>query len=232
MDEAARLGKNSRPAMPDDHVTQRLPADVDDTHADDLALLRCARGGNWQAFELLVNRYEARVLGLTWRILGQRHDAEDATQQTFLSVMENLDRFREESSVATWVFRIATNHALKMLRKRRGLKTVTLQNADDAPLPRPDFIAEWRDDPVDLAQRAEVRTLIAQALDELDEKYRVVFVLRDVEGLSTKETAAILEITPANVKIRLLRARLQLRERLTQALGDESTRIIPSHDHG
>jgi len=203
----------------------------------DLELLSLARQGRWDAFETLVARFERRVFGVAWRILQQREDAEDATQQTFLSVMEHLDRFREESSVATWILRIATNHALKLLRKRRGLVTVPLDTAgrdsSDAsdPLPHPDFIAQWQDDPADLAHRAEIRQLLNEALAEVDEKHRLVFVLRDIEGYSTQETADMLGISVANAKVRLLRARLQLRERLTRTLGDEATRIVAAHDH-
>jgi RNA polymerase sigma-70 factor (ECF subfamily) len=208
----------------------------DKTEATDLELLRRARDGHWEAFEELVSRFEPRVFGLTRRILQQRQDAEDATQQTFLSVMEHMDRFREEASVATWILRIATNHALKILRKKRGLKTVPLETQtdssdDDEGLRRPDFIAQWRDDPADLAEQAEVMHLLREALGELDEKYRVVFVLRDIEEFSTRETAELLNISESNVKVRLLRARLQLRERLTRALGDESTKMTAPADH-
>jgi RNA polymerase sigma-70 factor (ECF subfamily) len=98
-------------------------------------------------------------------------------------------------------------------------------------LPHPEFIAQWRDDPAELAERNEVKELLGQALSELDEKYRLVFVLRDVEQLSIKETAELLGITPSNVKVRLLRARLQLRERLTRVLGNEATRLAPADHH-
>ena len=204
---------------------------------DDVELLRRARGGDFEAFSLLVDRLQRRVFAVAWRIVGGQHDAEDVTQQTFLSVMDHLGDFREESSVATWILRIATNHAFKVLRKRRGVPTVSIDSppsdeADSyAALPHPEFIARWRDGPEQLAQQREVRELIEVALAELPEKYRVIFVLRDVEGLSVKETAEALGLTEANVKVRLLRARLDLRERLTRALGDEATRMFPSHDH-
>jgi RNA polymerase sigma-70 factor (ECF subfamily) len=205
-----------------------------DVASTDLHLLRRARTGDFAAFTALVGRYHGRVFALARRILGQEQDAEDVTQQTFLSVLEHLDTFREESSVATWVLRIATNHALKVLRKRRGLPTVPLESPDERfeGLPHPEYIAQWRDTPDALAQRAEVRHLIDDALAELDDKYRVVFVLRDVEGLSVREAAEALGLTETAVKVRLLRARLQLRERLTRALGDEATRVIPDHAHG
>lgn len=201
----------------------------------DLDLLRLAGRGDWPAFERLLGRFQGRVFGLAMRIVGQQQDAEDVTQQTFLSVLEHIDEFREEAAVATWVLQIAANHALKTLRKRRGLPTVSLRDDPDdsyASVPHPQFIAQWRDTPDQLAERAEVRRLLDQALAELDDKYRVVFVLRDIEGLSTKATAELLELTEANVKVRLLRARLLLRERLTEALGDEATRVFPAHDHG
>jgi RNA polymerase sigma-70 factor (ECF subfamily) len=208
-----------------------------ESELSDLDLLRRAGQGDWSAFERLLGRYEGRVFGLAMRILGQRQDAEDVTQQTFLSVLEHVAQFREEAAVATWILRIAANHALKTLRKRRGLPTTPLVFPDDpddnyASVPHPQFIAQWRDAPDQLAERAEVRRLLDQALAELDDKYRIVFVLRDIEGLSTKETAELLELTEANIKVRLLRARLLLRERLTEALGDEATRVFPAHAHG
>ena len=203
---------------------------------DDMELVTRAREGQWEAFETLVSRFESRVFGLSRRILQQRQDAEDATQQTFLSVMENLDRFRGEASFATWVLRIATNHALKILRKRQRRRTIPLDvqggsDGGDGELPHPDYIAQWSEDPADLAQRAEVQQLLSEALEELHDKYRLVFLPRDVQGFSTRETAEMLEITESNVKVRLLRARLQLGERLTRVLGDESTRMVPDHNH-
>lgn len=212
----------------------------DDRHVDNAAceldLFHQARQGNFAAFEALVDRLQPRVYAVARRIVGQAQDAEDVTQQTFLSVIEHLEQFRGESSVATWILRIAANHALKVLRKRRGLPTVPLDAAADpddseAALPHPSYIAQWRENPEDLAQRAEVRQLVDQALAELDDKYRVVFVLRDIEGLSVKETAEALGLSEANVKVRLLRARLQLRERLTAAFGEESLRVFPTHAH-
>ncbi|MFO0849588.1 MAG: sigma-70 family RNA polymerase sigma factor [Gemmataceae bacterium] len=199
----------------------------------DLDLLRQARNGDFAAFERLVGRLQGRVYGLAYRLLGEPHDAEDVAQQTFLSVVEHLRDFRGESAVAGWVLRIAANHALKLLRKRRGLPTVPVDDSDDgyAGVPHPEVIAPWRDDPAELAERREVRELIDRALAELDDKYRAVFVLRDVEGFSVRETADLLGLSEANVKVRLLRARLALRERLTRSLGDPAGRVVPDHAH-
>lgn len=197
----------------------------------DLDLVRRAKAGDYDAFEQLVDQYEHRLYGLTLRITRNPEDARDAVQEAFLSAVEHLVEFREESSFQTWITRIATNHALKILRKRRGLATVPLEEGT-RDLPLPEYIAQWRDEPERLAQDERVRRLLNQALDELEENYRTVFVLRDIEGLSTAEAARTIGISEGNVKVRLLRARLQLRERLTRALGDESTRMTPSREHG
>ena len=199
-------------------------------------LMSLAAAGNFAAFQELIARFQSRVFGVAVRIVGQRQDAEDVTQQTFLSLIEHVESFRGESSVATWILRIAANHALKVLRKRRGLPTVAWAESTDedsySTLPHPEFIARWSASPETLVQQAEVREQIESALTTLDEKYRIVFVLRDIEGLSVRETAKALELTEATVKVRLLRARLMMREQLTRAFGDESTRLFPNHEHG
>jgi RNA polymerase sigma-70 factor (ECF subfamily) len=202
---------------------------------DDRALVRRARTGDFAAFEALVSKYERRLYGLGIRILRHRQDAEEVVQQTFLSVIEHLDGFREEATFYTWLMRIATNHALALLRKRSSRATVSLAadgSSDSyADVPHPEFIAQWQETPDEIVARRETRQLLAEALDELDEKYRLVFLFRDVEGLSTAETAEVMGISQSNVKVRLLRARLMLRERLTRQFGDESTRVVPDHDH-
>ncbi len=202
----------------------------------DEQLIASAATGDFDAFQELVQRFQDRVYGVGLRITRNRADAEDVTQQTFLSLIEHIASFRGESAAAGWILRIATNHALKLLRKKKGLPTVsyTAASADEdsyASLPHPDYIAQWKDTPDALAQRAEVRQKVEQALDELDDKYRLVFILRDIQELSVRETAEALGISESNVKVRLLRARLMLREHLTKDFGDESTRVYPDHRH-
>ena len=201
----------------------------------DTELVKRAQGGDLASFEDLVEMNESRVYAVALRITGQVHDAQDVTQQTFLNAIEHLNSFRGESSFSTWLLRIATHAALKVLRKRRGLPTVSLEpNLEESDsfnaMPHPEFIADWSQSPEKLVERAEIRELLGKALDRLDEKHRLVFVLRDVEGLSVKETAEALGLSEANVKVRLLRARLQLREELTRKLGDTS-RQMPGHVH-
>lgn len=200
-------------------------------------LVQRAKAGDLAAFEELTTRYERQVYTIALRIVQNAHDAEDVTQQTFLSVMEHLEGFREESRFTTWLFRIATHAALKIIRKRKGLETISLEEASE-PRPEhgavahPEFIADWRQSPEQLVEQNETRRLLDDALNQLDEKHRLVFLLRDVEGLSIKETAEELGLSEANVKVRLLRARLQLRERLTRTLGDPETRIERAdHSH-
>jgi RNA polymerase sigma-70 factor (ECF subfamily) len=200
----------------------------------DAELVRRAKAGEYAAFEALVSKYERPMYTLVRRILGNVEDAEDVVQESFASVVEHLAEFRGESSFYTWLSRIASNQALKLIRKRRGLRTVPLDErttSDDHHLPRPEFIAPWAKDPVEASREAPTRALIEAALGELDEKYRLAFVLRDLQGLSTVAAAHALGISEGNLKIRLLRARLQLRERLTRALGDASARVEPPADH-
>jgi len=207
------------------------------TDATDAELVRRAKAGGLDAFETLANRHEQRVYSLALRMLRHEQDAEDVTQQTFLSAVEHLAGFREEASFSTWLLRIASHAALKVIRKKKGLNTVSLEEATEVSedvnsIPHPEFIADWRQSPEELVERNETRRLLDEALAQLDEKHRLVFLLRDVEGFSVKETADALGLTEANTKVRLLRARLQLRELLTRALGDPEQHLVRTHHHG
>jgi RNA polymerase sigma-70 factor (ECF subfamily) len=202
----------------------------------DLELVQRAKAGDLDAFEALTARHEQRVYSLAMRMLRHEHDAEDVTQQTFLSALESLNGFRGEASFSTWLLRIAAHAALKIIRKRKGLDMVSLEEATEGSdnsdaVPHPEFIADWRQSPEQLVHKNEIQRLLDEALATLDEKHRMVFLLRDVEGFSVKETAETLGLSEANTKVRLLRARLQLRELLTQTLGDPETRLTRSHHH-
>ena len=206
-------------------MTRRTSAEVSDTK-----LVGRARAGELDAFEALTNRYEQRVYSLALRMLRHEQDAEDVTQQTFLSALEGLAGFRSDASFSTWLLRIATYAALKVIRKRKGLDTISLEEAtepgdDYDTIPHPEYIADWRQSPEQLVHKNEIRRLLDDALVKLDEKHRMVFLLRDVEGLSVRETAEALGLSEANTKVRLLRARLQLREELTRSLGDPARQV-------
>ena len=199
-------------------------------------LVQRAQAGELAAFEELAFRHEEKVYSLAMRMLRHEQDAEDATQQAFLSAMENLQGFRGDSSFSTWICRIAVHGALKIIRKRKGQSTISLDESIEKEdgyesVPHPEYIADWRESPEELVHRNEIQGLLGEALARLDEKHRMVFLLRDVEGFSVRETAELLGLTETNVKVRLLRARLQLRELLTRTLGDPSTRLMRQHDH-
>lgn len=200
-------------------------------------LVRRSKAGDMESFEALMSRYDRLVYSVAKQIVGNEQDAEDVTQQALISAVEHLDTFRGDASFKTWLLRITTHVALKVVRKRKGLDMVSLEQntesaSEDDSVPHPEFISDWKQSPEKLVHQNETRRLLAEALDQLDEKHRAVFVLRDVEGLSVNETARVVGISEANVKVRLLRARLQLRERLTRAFGDEEHRIQPhSHAH-
>jgi RNA polymerase sigma-70 factor (ECF subfamily) len=149
--------------------------------------------------------------------------------------MENLGGFRGDASFATWLLRIASHAALKVIRKRKGLVTVSLEEATEeedsyGSIPHPEYIADWRQSPEELVRKNEVQRLLEDALGKLDEKHRLVFLLRDVEGLSVKEAAEALGLSEGNTKVRLLRARLQLLEELTRTLGDPGRHLIRAHE--
>ncbi|MCY2930160.1 MAG: sigma-70 family RNA polymerase sigma factor [Planctomycetota bacterium] len=200
----------------------------------DNQLVQQARAGEFQAFELLVSRHEGPLYAAAWHLTHNHHDAQDVVQNTFLSAMEHLGSFREESSFATWITRIALNFALKVLRSRKQRATVPLEAPDGEgqTVPVPEYIADWTTDPARTVQRRELRAILDEAVAQLPEGQRLVFVLRDVQGLSVRETAQALDLTEGNVKVRLLRARLALREVLTRRFGDPATRRQPHvHDH-
>ena len=206
-----------------------------ETDRDEL-LVRRAKNGELDAFEALATKYERPVYSHVMRMLRHEQDAEDVTQQTFLSVLEHLADFREEASFATWLMKIATFAALKVIRKRKGLETVSLEEQTEpqelgSEIPHPEYIADWKESPELLVGKNETMRLIEDALARLDDKHRLVFLLRDIQGLSVRETAEALGLSEANVKVRLLRARLLLREQLTVAFGDPARRLTGGHAH-
>jgi RNA polymerase sigma-70 factor (ECF subfamily) len=146
----------------------------------DAQLVARAKAGELSAFETLVQRHARATYSLARRMLQNEHDAEDVTQQTFLGAMEHLSGFREEASFKTWLLRIATHAALKVIRKRKGLDTISLEEATETSedidsVPHPEFIADWRQSPEQLVHQNETRRLLDDALAELDEKHRLVF---------------------------------------------------------
>ncbi len=183
---------------------------------EDEALVARAQRGDYAAFDELVTRHEDRLYALALSITRRPADAEDAVQNAFVAVLEHLNEFRGDAPFAAWLRRIAVNAALKTLRRRRTEAAVPLEGDDEAPIQRPELTAPWRGEPAALVEAGELRRILAEAVERLPEGQRLVFVLRDQEGLSVAETAQALALSEANVKVRLLRARLALREELTR----------------
>lgn len=184
---------------------------------DESALVARAKSGDASAFSELVTRYERKIFRLAKNITRNEEDAEDVLQDAFLKAYEHLDRFEGNSKFYTWLVRIAVNEALMKLRKRKTDKSVPL----DEPLELGEEsmqreIAVWDGNPEQQYSGEEMRKILEEALDTLKPDFRTVFTLRDIEELSTEETAEALGISIAAVKSRLLRARLTLREKLTR----------------
>lgn len=193
---------------------------------DESALVELARQGDDAAFSELVNRYNRKVFRLAKNITQNDEDAEDVLQDAFLKAYTHLDGFHGDSKFYTWIVRIAVNEALMKLRKRRSDKTVSLdEEIDTGEEQVTREIAVWDGDPEQKYGQTELRQILDEAIQGLKPTFRAVFQLRDVEELSTEETAEALDLSVPAVKSRLLRARLQLRERLTRVFkrkGDDA----------
>ena len=190
---------------------------VTDHDRDEAAVVAEAKAGSYEAFEKLMNRYEKKIYRLGLNITGSHEDAEDVLQETFLKAFEHLADFREDSRFYTWIFRIGLNIGLMRLRKRRSDKAVPLEGArseQEEFIPRE--FTDWRPNPEQLLAESELQDILLKAVQSLPPSFRTVFLLRDVEGLSIEETARALHLAEGTVKAFLHRARLQLRERLSQ----------------
>ena len=176
---------------------------------DDAALLARAKGGDVDAFAEIVRRHEHRVRGVLYRLLDDRRDVEEATQDCFVQAWRNLDRFRGESAMFTWLYRIAVNEALVRLRRKRLPLTELEEGGGGASM-----AGEAPDEPHRRAEASELHTFLAARIRALPLEYRAALVLRDLVGLSNEEVAHVLEVSVAAAKSRIHRARLQIREDL------------------
>ena len=196
-----RIEPRTPPAAP--------PAVIRDGEA---ALVAAAKDGDREAFSELVRRYERRIFRLAQNITRSPEDAEDVMQDAFLKAYEHLDSFNGDSRFYTWLVRITVNQALMKLRKRRAnhfsLDQPVAAGEDD-PIPRD--IEDWSPSPERRYAQSELRDILGGALQQLDPAYRIVFWLRDVEEVSTEETARLLGLSVPGVKARLSRARFRLR---------------------
>jgi len=194
-----------------------MPATTETGVFDESQLVAKAREGDSAAYNQLMTRYSPKIYRLAKHITQHEEDAEDVLQETFLKAFEHLGDFQGQSKFYTWIVRIAVNESLMKLRKRKSDRTVPL----DEPLDTGEDtvvreIAVWDENPELQYSREELGQILDEAVQSLRPVFRTVFVLRDIEELSTEETAEALGISVPAVKSRLLRARLQLREKLTR----------------
>ena len=195
---------------PSPHSTVQAPS-------DEGTLVARAQAGDTQAFAELVKRYERKIYRLAKNITQNDEDAEDVLQDAFLKAYEHLGGFQGQSKFYTWIVRIAVNEALMKLRKRKGDRFVSLDEPIDTgeeEVKRE--VAVWEGNPEQQYSQEELQRILNEAVQELKPDFRTVFTLRDIEELSTEETAETLGISIPAVKSRLLRARLALREKLTR----------------
>lgn len=200
--------------------------------SDDLALVHASKNGDVAAFEELVKRYDRRLLRIAQSVTHNREDSEDAVQEAFLKAFQHLSEFREASQFSTWLIRITVNESVMKVRKRNAQKDRSIDEGfETGGEALPIEITDWSPNAEQLYWAAELRELLTGALEDVCPISRTVFVLRDIEGLSTDETAIAMSLSNSAVKARLCRVRMQLRERLNKYFSKQAScsraRAIP-----
>ena len=184
---------------------------------DDFDLIQAINSGQTEKFHDLVKRYEQKLYNFSLRMCRNPSDAEDMIQDTFLNVFKYLKNFRHETKFKNWLYKVAASTCIKKRRKSKFAPDKELSLDEFLPnneAEKPDSVPEWAMLPLDKLLNDELSGVINKTILTLPKKYRVVIILRDIEGFSTAETAQILNLSPANVKVRLHRARLYLRDKL------------------
>lgn len=192
---------------------------------EDAGLIKAINSGRKALFYDLVKKYEQKLYNFGLRMCNEPRDAEDMVQDTFLNVYRYLADFRYEASFKNWLYRIASFACIKKKRKSKYAPQKEISLEDFIPEDKeniPDSLPDWASEPLEKVLNDELSENIRKSILSLPEKYRIVLVLRDIEGFDTKETAQILNIKPANVKVRLHRARLFLKEKLKGYFKDGS----------
>ncbi|MEA4908855.1 MAG: sigma-70 family RNA polymerase sigma factor [Anaerolineaceae bacterium] len=196
---------------------------IDTKKADGAISVSALKAGDRNEFARLVDEYSGQIYRLALRILDDAQDAEDVLQETFIKAINSISGFEERSSLSTWLYRIATNEALMLIRKRKPNVSLDDEPDEDTPGEEVNFkILDWCCLPENELLSKETRQYLKRAIKELSPNLRIVFVLRDMQGLSVRDTAEALGLTEVAVKTRLLRARLQLRELITRYFGERS----------
>lgn len=209
----AGFGQSATPFIPD----------------EDLALVDASTSGDITAFEELVRRYDRKLLRIAQHVTCNLEESQEIVQETFLKAFQKLDQFERNSRFSTWLIRIALIESFIKLQKRpRSAQEVSLgcehPHGDHLPFD----VADWSHSPEQFYSRSELQKILRKALEGLRQNLRVVFVLRDLEGLTVTEIAAVLDLDPSAVKARLQRARLQLRQHLNKDFRKLSLQTRPS----
>jgi RNA polymerase sigma-70 factor (ECF subfamily) len=212
--------------LPEAQNIQRMPTFVreqslETTH--EAELIQRVKSGEHDLFYQLIRSYEGRVFATAMAILRNEADAEDIAQDAILKAFRHISTFRGEAKFSTWLLQITINEA-RMRKRRMTIRAMeSINETDEKDDYRPREFADWREIPSESLERKEVRNALTAALNTLEEKYRSVFVMRDIQHMSIEETSKVLDITQAAVKTRLLRARLMLRDLLSPGLNGQWT---------
>ena len=178
-------------------------------------LIKKAQSGDKKALAELVKKYEQTIYNFSFKICRNKNYAEQIMQETFYSMVKSLHQFDHNSKLSTWLYRIVANHCLMMARKIKSRSFVSLD--DDENLFEEKYTADWGSIPYKETENEELKSILDKAIQNLSPDYRVVFLLRDVEGLSTEETAQVTDLSIPAVKSRLHRARAFLRKEINEA---------------
>jgi RNA polymerase sigma-70 factor, ECF subfamily len=178
-------------------------------------LIEKAQSGDKQALAELVKKYEQTIYNFAFKICRDKNYAEHIMQETFYSMVKSLHQFDHNSKLSTWLYRIVANHCLMMARKAKSRPFVSFD--DEENLFEDKYAADWNSIPYKEAENEELKKILDKAIQNLSPDYRLVFLLRDVEGLSTEETAQVTELSIPAVKSRLHRARAFLRQEINEA---------------
>ncbi len=189
---------------------------------DDLDLVQASKNGDVAAFEQLVKRYDRKLFRIAQSVTHNQEDSQDAVQETFLKAYQHLAEFRGDSQFSTWLIRITLNQSLMKLRKQRATREVSLHEDFGTEDMFPREVIDWAPNAEELYSVSELRDILLKTIKELRPILRAVFVLQDLEGLSTDQTAEVMNLSQSAVKSRLWRARLQLRERLNKYFGKQA----------
>jgi RNA polymerase sigma-70 factor (ECF subfamily) len=183
---------------------------------DEQKLIEYSQKGDRKALAELVKLYEQTVYNFSFKICRHKDRAEHTMQETFLSMVKNIHQFSGDSKLSTWLYRVVANHCLMLARSENRYGFTSLD--DDDALIDEKHVADWKVTPEKVTENNELKQMLDEAIQKLAPEYRIVFMLRDVEGLSTEETAKIVDLSVPAVKSRLHRARAFLRNELNGRL--------------